>query len=117
MKVNNSLAMIRILHRLGAKVDCHPEYEYAIALHAAVPPGDIILNGNGKSRRALAAGPAMGVRQINIDSIGEVGRLNEIASALGVRVRCALRIALTYERLLQEDPRYEPMLKLGGGKV
>jgi diaminopimelate decarboxylase len=117
MKVNNSLAMIRILHRLGAKVDCHPEYEYAIALHAGVPPGDIILNGNGKSQRALAAAATMGVRQVNIDSLGEIGRLNAIAVGLGVRVPCALRITLSYERLLQEDPHYEPMLRLGGGKT
>ena len=117
MKVNNSLAIMRILHRLGAKFDCHPEYEYAIALHAGVPPEDIILNGNGKSDRALAAAAAMGVRQVNIDSLGEIGRLNAIAGELGVHVRCAVRLTLTYDRLLQEDPRYEPMLRLGGGKT
>jgi diaminopimelate decarboxylase len=117
MKVNNSLAMIRILHRLGAKLDCHPEYEYAIALHAGVPPEDIILNGNGKSRQALTAAATIGVRQVNIDSLGEIARLNEIAAELGVQVRCAVRITLGYERLLREDPKYEPMLKLGGGKT
>jgi diaminopimelate decarboxylase len=117
MKVNNSLAMIRILHRLGAKLDCHPEYEYIIALHAGVPAEDIILNGNGKSDRALRAAANIGVRQVNIDSPGEISRLNEIAAELGVRVRCALRIALGYRRVLEEDPHYEPMLRLGGGKV
>jgi diaminopimelate decarboxylase len=117
VKCHSTLAVVRLLHRRGAKMDCHPEYEYQLALHAGVPPGDIIANGNGKSDRALRAVAQLGVRQVNVDSLDEAVRLGQIAQELGVRVACTVRVKLSLSKVLELDPRYEPMVRLGGGKV
>jgi diaminopimelate decarboxylase len=117
MKCHSTLAVVRLLHGLGAKMDCHPEYEYQLALHAGVPAQDIIINGNGKSDRALRAAALLGVRQVNVDSLDEALRLNAIAEALGVRVACTVRVKLTLAKVLELDPNYAPMVRLGGGKV
>lgn len=116
MKCNNTLAVVRLLSRCGALVDASAEYEVQLALAAGVPPGSIILNGNGKSDVALELAARIGVRQVNVDSLDEIGRLDAIAGSLGVRVPCLVRVQLTYEELLAEDPSFESTLRVGEGK-
>jgi diaminopimelate decarboxylase len=116
MKAHNTLAVIRLLHRRGAKIDASAEYEFQLALAAGVPPGDIILNGNGKSAAALETAARLGIRQVNLDSLDEVRRLEAIAADLGTRVRCLVRVQLTYRDLLAEDPSFESTLRIGEGK-
>src|SRR5689334_4738564 len=43
IKAHNTLAVIRLLHERGAKVDCSAEHEFELALRAGVPAGDVIL--------------------------------------------------------------------------
>jgi diaminopimelate decarboxylase len=112
IKANNTLAVIRLLHQAGAKMDCSAEYEFQLALDAGVPASDIILNGNGKSENALRQAASLGVREVNVDSLDEVHRLNEVAHELDVHVPCTVRVQLTYDKLLAADPSYEPTLRL-----
>ena len=116
VKANNTFAVIRILQDRGAMMDCSAEYEFQLALEAGIPPYQCILNGNGKSDRALRAAAELGVRQVNVDSLDEVVRLNDFATEADTRVNCLVRVQLTYERLLREDPSFEFMLKVGEGK-
>jgi diaminopimelate decarboxylase len=116
MKSQNTMAVVRILHAAGAKSDCTGENELQIALQCGVPPGDIILNGNGKSDDALRAAAELGVAQVNLDSLDEAERLERIAAELGTEVDCTVRIQLTYESLLAEDPSFETTLRVGEGK-
>ena len=53
VKAHNTMAVIRVLHAIGAKIDASAEYEFQLALLCGVPPSDIVLNGNGKSDVAL----------------------------------------------------------------
>lgn len=116
MKANNTLAVVRMLARLGAKMDCTGESEVRLALGAGVPAGDIIVNGNGKSDGVLRAAAELGVRQVNLDSIAEAGRLEELARAAGTVVPCAVRVQLTYRELLAADESFESTLSIGEGK-
>lgn len=116
IKAHNTLAVIRLLHARGAKVDASAEHEVRLALAAGVPASDVILNGNGKSDAALESAATLGVRQVNIDSLDELLRLDAIAGRLGRRVPVAIRVRLTYDELLRDDPSFESTLRVGEGK-
>jgi diaminopimelate decarboxylase len=116
IKAHNTLAVMRLLHARGAKIDASAEYEVQMALAAGVPAGDIILNGNGKSDAALEAAVRLGVRQVNLDSLDETHRLQEIAARAGRRVPVLVRVQLTYADLLEHDPSFESTLRIGEGK-
>ncbi|MEV0595431.1 diaminopimelate decarboxylase family protein [Nonomuraea cavernae] len=116
MKANNNRAVVQTMAGLGAALDCSSEFELALAASAGVPAGKVIINGNGKSRAYLTAAIRMGVWQINVDSIAEVDRIRSIARSLGVTVPCAVRLKLSYARLLLSDPSYERTLRIAEGK-
>lgn len=116
IKAHNTLAVMRVLHARGAKIDASAEFEVGMALGAGVPAGDIILNGNGKSDAALEQAARLGVRQVNVDSLDEAQRLQAIAARLGTAVRCLVRVQLTYADLLANDPTFETTLRIGEGK-
>jgi diaminopimelate decarboxylase len=112
IKAHNTMAVIKLLHMRGAKMDCSAEHEVQLALLAGVPPDDVILNGSGKSDQALYNAAKLGVREVNVDSLEEAHRLNAVAAELGRRVNCTVRVQLTYHTLLGKDPTYEPSLRL-----
>jgi diaminopimelate decarboxylase len=116
IKAHNTLAVMRLLHARGAKIDASAEYEVQMALSAGVPAGDIILNGNGKSDAALEAAVRLGVRQVNLDSLDETHRLQDLAARAGARVPVLVRVQLTYADLLEHDPSFESTLRIGEGK-
>ncbi len=112
IKAHNTMAVLKLLHMRGAKMDCSAEHEVQLALLAGVPPADIILNGSGKSDNALATAANLGVREVNVDSLEEALRLDAVARELDRRVPCTVRVQLTYDRLLARDPSYAPSLHL-----
>ncbi|MEV6864989.1 hypothetical protein AB0M44_28765 [Streptosporangium subroseum] len=116
MKANNNRAVVQTMAGLGAALDCSSEYELALAMASGVPADRVIINGNGKSPTYLTTVVRMGVWQINVDSMAEVNRLESIAQRLGARVRCAVRLKLSYGRLLENDPSYERTLRVAEGK-
>ncbi len=106
MKAHNTLAVIQLLHAREAKLDCSAEYELDVVRGLGIPAADIILNGCGKSDRALSAAAELGVREVNVDSLAEARRLDALAREAGTTVNCTVRIQLEYERLLQLDASY-----------
>lgn len=116
IKANNNRAVLQVLARAGALVDCSSEHELAIVLAAGVPASRILVNGNGKSDRYIEAAVRAGVRQVNVDSVAEAERLSRLAVSHGVRVACVVRLKLSYERLLAQDPSYERTLRVAEGK-
>jgi len=106
MKAHNTLAVVQLLHARGAKLDCSAEYELEAVQRLGIPSSDVILNGCGKSERALAAAAELGVREVNIDSLDEARRLDAAARVAGALVDCTVRVQLGFERLLELDPSY-----------
>ena len=81
VKANSNLAVLRHFAGLGAGADVVSEGELRRALAAGVPPRRIIFSGVGKTGAEMEAALAAGIHQINIESVPELRRLSEIASA------------------------------------
>jgi diaminopimelate decarboxylase len=104
VKANSNLAVLRHFAQLGSGADVVSEGELRRALGAGVPPERIIFSGVGKTAAELNAALAAGIHQINIESVPELRRLSEIASACGRIARIAIRVnpdvdALTHAKI------------------
>jgi diaminopimelate decarboxylase len=85
-------AMCRVVHDEGAMVLCASGGELAIALAAGVPADRIQVHGNNKTVLELTEAIEAGVNRIIADSLLELGRISEIASARGIEQAVLLRI-------------------------
>lgn len=92
LKANANQAVIRALHAAGAGFDAVSGGEIFRAVQAGVPPEQIVFAGVGKTRHELRYALQLGVAWINVESGGELKRIAQLASALGVRPRLALRL-------------------------
>jgi diaminopimelate decarboxylase len=92
VKANSNLAVLRQFARLGAGADVVSEGELRRALTAGVPAERIIFSGVGKTATELRSALRAGIHQINIESVAELLRLSEIASATGEPARVAVRV-------------------------
>ncbi len=104
VKANSNLAVLRLLGGLGAGADVVSEGELRRALASGIPPDRIIFSGVGKTGPELDAALAAGIRQINVESIPELRRLSEAATARGAAARIAIRVnpdvdALTHAKI------------------
>jgi len=92
VKANSNLAVLRLLAGFGAGADVVSEGELRRALVAGVPPQRIVFSGVGKTRAELNAALTAEIHQINVESVPELRRLSEIASAQGRTASVAIRV-------------------------
>lgn len=92
LKANSSLAVVRLLRGLGSRADANSIGEVEVALRCGFTPRDIVLTGVGKSSDELARAVTLGLLAINVESRGELDRLEAIARAHGAAARVALRV-------------------------
>jgi diaminopimelate decarboxylase len=92
LKANSTLAIARQLRELGSAADANSSGEIDVALRAGFTPAQIVFTGVGKTQAELAHAIALGVRSINVESSGELARINAIATARGVRTKIAIRV-------------------------
>jgi diaminopimelate decarboxylase len=92
VKANSNLAVLRLLAGLGAGADVVSEGELRRALAAGVPPERIIFSGVGKTAAEMLAAVDAGIHQVNVESVPELRRLSEVASARGRIARIAIRV-------------------------
>jgi diaminopimelate decarboxylase len=92
LKANSTLAIARLLRDLGSGVDANSVWEIDVARRAGFDPSQIVFTGVGKSPAELECAVALGVKAINVESAGELARLEAIAARLGRRVRFAIRV-------------------------
>jgi diaminopimelate decarboxylase len=92
LKANSSLALARLLAGLGSAADANSIWEIELAQKAGFAPADIVFTGVGKGPAELEAAVPLGLKAINVESAGELARVEAIATRLGVRVRVALRV-------------------------
>lgn len=92
LKANSTLGLVRLLHGLGAHADANSMGEVDVALRCGFGPRDIVFTGVGKSRVELERAVLLGVQAINVESPGELDRLDQLATARGVKARVALRV-------------------------
>jgi diaminopimelate decarboxylase len=92
LKANSTLAIARLLRELGSSVDANSVWEIEVARRAGFAPSQIVFTGVGKTPAELEAAVALGVKAINVESAGELARLEAIGSRLGCAVRVAMRL-------------------------
>jgi diaminopimelate decarboxylase len=92
LKANSALAIARLLRGLGSSVDANSVWEIEVARRAGFEPSQIVFTGVGKTPEELESAVALGVKAINVESAGELARLEGIGSRLGRAVRVAIRV-------------------------
>jgi diaminopimelate decarboxylase len=92
LKANSTLEIVRLLRACGSSVDANSMGEVDIALRCGFEPGQIMFTGVGKSADELTRAIALGLKTINVESPGELDRLDHLAREQGVVARVALRV-------------------------
>lgn len=81
VKANGNLAILNRLGRLGAGADIVSLGELYRALRAGIPPEKIVFAGVGKTEGEMQAALDAGIHVFNVESRGELERLDAVASA------------------------------------
>ncbi len=92
MKANSALALVRLLHGLGGHADANSLGEVDVALRCGFAPDQIVFTGVGKSAAEIDRAVALGLLAINVESPGELDRIDQRAVAQGTIARVALRV-------------------------
>ena len=92
LKANSTLALARLIHELGGAADANSIWEIDLARAAGFSPADIVFTGVGKSVAELARAVPLGLKAINVESAGELARVEAMAERAGVTARVAVRI-------------------------
>jgi len=92
LKANSTLAIARLLRELGSAADANSIWEIDVAGRAGFQPSDIVFTGVGKSPAELECAVGLGVKAINVESAGELARVEAIARRLGRVARVAVRV-------------------------
>ena len=92
LKANSTLAVARLLRTLGSAADANSIWEIEAARRAGFQPSEIVFTGVGKSAAELECGVALGLKAINVESAGELARIEAIAQRTGRTARVAIRI-------------------------
>ena len=92
LKANSTLAITRLLRRLGSHADANSGGEIDVALRAGFLPSQIVFTGVGKTSAELAYAIDLGVRSINVESAGEIERIEGLSRERKVRTKIAIRV-------------------------
>jgi diaminopimelate decarboxylase len=92
LKANSSLAVVRLLHSLGSHGDANSLGEVDVAMRCGFRPDQIVFTGVGKSAAEIDRAVALGLLAINVESPGELDRIDQRAIAQGTLARVALRV-------------------------
>jgi diaminopimelate decarboxylase len=92
LKANSTLAITRLLRSLGSHADANSGGEIDVAMRAGFTPPQIVFTGVGKTAAELGQAIDVGVRTINVESPGEIDRIDALSRQRGVRTRIAIRI-------------------------
>jgi diaminopimelate decarboxylase len=92
LKANSTLAITRLLRSLGSHADANSGGEIDVAMRAGFIPAQIVFTGVGKTIDELAQAIDLGVRSINVESAGEIERIDTLARERGIRTKIAIRV-------------------------
>ena len=92
LKANSTLAVTRLLRGLGSGADANSGGEIDVAMRAGFIPAQIVFTGVGKTTAELGQAIDLGVRTINVESAGEIARVDALSRERGTRTRIAIRI-------------------------
>ena len=88
MKANSNLAVLDVFARLGAGFDIVSGGELARVVAAGGDPGKVVFSGVGKSAAEIGQALAARILCFNVESEGELERIERIAGETGSAHRC-----------------------------
>ncbi len=92
VKANGNLSILRRLGALGSGADVTSAGELFRALRAGIPPERIVFAGVGKSTPEIRYALTEGIHGLNVESRGELERIDAVAAELGVEAPFAIRV-------------------------
>src|SRR5580765_3756629 len=92
LKANSTFAIAALLKSLGSAADANSIWEIDLARRVGFEPKDIVFTGVGKSNGELECAVPLGLKAINVESAGELSRIEAIAERLGRPARVAVRV-------------------------
>ena len=107
VKSNSNLAVLRLLAKEGSGADIVSGGELFRALRAGIAPNKIVFAGVGKSKEEIRYALESDILMFNVESPGELQQINEVAGAMGLPARVALRINPDI------DPQTHPYISTG----
>lgn len=107
MKANSNLAVLKLFADAGAGFDIVSGGELERVLAVGGNPSKVVFSGVGKQVWEMQAALRAGVMCFNVESIAELHRLSEVATAMGMRAPVSLRVNPDV------DPHTHPYISTG----
>lgn len=92
VKANSNLAILQLMARLGSGFDIVSVGELERVLQAGGEASKIVFSGVAKRSDEMRRALEVGIKCFNVESIPELERLNEVATAMGVQAPVSLRV-------------------------
>ena len=107
MKANSNLAVLKLLADLGSGFDIVSSGELARVLAVGGDPAKVVFSGVGKTQAEMADALNHGILCFNVESEGELERLDAVAAALGKTAPVSFRVNPDV------DPKTHPYIATG----
>lgn len=111
VKANSNIAVLNVLARLGSGFDIVSEGELRRVLLAGGDPQKVVFSGVAKTRKELAFAIENNIRSINIESVAELDRVQEVAASINKKASIAIRVNPDV------DPETHPYISTGMDKA
>jgi diaminopimelate decarboxylase len=92
LKANSTQGIVRLIRALGSAADANSLGEVEVATRCGFRPDEIVFTGVGKSVAEIDRAVMLGLLAINVESPGELERINARAVAHDAIARVALRV-------------------------
>jgi diaminopimelate decarboxylase len=92
VKANGNLTLLRRLRGLGCGADITSAGEFFRVAEAGIPPEDVVFAGVGKTDPEIETGLSAGIYGFNVESAGELQRIDAIAESRKTKAPFAIRV-------------------------
>jgi diaminopimelate decarboxylase len=92
VKANSNLGVLNVLARLGSGFDIVSIGELERVIKAGGDAKKVVFSGVGKREDEIRAALKIGIRCFNIEVMGELERINQVAGELGVKAPVSFRV-------------------------
>ncbi|WP_276361006.1 diaminopimelate decarboxylase [Daejeonella sp. H1SJ63] len=92
LKANFNQEVLKAIEKVGFGADCVSGNEVKKAIEIGFDPGKVVFAGVGKSDKEIISALNNDIFCFNVESVQELGIINELAAGLGKSARVAIRI-------------------------